>query len=185
VQAAAFGSTLVLNAGAHRAGAGRVSGPKETSVAKPPAKKATTKTTRKLTKAQLIDELNRDLAKEYSALIQYVQHASVITGPQYDSISAELTVHSNEEHQHAITLSNQIDFLGGVPDVDVADIHISPDSKIMLEQDLVGELDAIARYRERIGQAEMLREYGLRRALEDILIIEEEHARDLQSALDL
>jgi bacterioferritin len=69
--------------------------------------------------------------------------------------------------------------------VNVADIHISPDSKIMLEQDLEGELDAIARYRERIGQAEMLQEYGLRRALEDILIIEEEHARDLQSALDL
>jgi bacterioferritin (cytochrome b1) len=31
----------------------------------------------------------------------------------------------------------------------------------------------------------MLQEYGLRRALEDILIIEEEHARDLQNALDL
>jgi bacterioferritin len=140
---------------------------------------------RKLTRAQLIAELNRDLAKEYSALIQYVQHAAVITGPQYDAISAELVVHSNEEHQHAITLSNQIDFLGGVPAVDVADIHISPDSKVMLEQDLEGELDAITRYRERIGQAEMLQEYGLRRALEDILIIEEEHARDLQSALDL
>ena len=140
---------------------------------------------RKLTRAQLIDELNKDLAKEYAALIQYVQHASVITGPQYDAISAELTVHSGEEHQHAITLSDQIDFLGGLPDVNVADIHISPDSKTMLEQDLDGELDAIARYRARIGQAEMLQEYGLRRALEDILIIEEEHARDLQSALDL
>ena len=173
-------------------------------MAKPTAKKATRKTIRvsapktapastaaepkaprKLTKAQLIDEINKDLAKEYSALIQYVQHASVITGPQYDTISAELTVHSSEEHQHAITLSDQIDFLGGVPDVNVADIHISPDSKVMLEQDLEGELDAIARYRERIGQAEILQEYGLRRALEDILIIEEEHARDLQSALDL
>ena len=173
-------------------------------MAKPAAKKATRKTIgvrapkpspasaaaepwvpRRLTKAQLIDELNKDLAKEYSALIQYVQHASVITGPQYDAISAELTIHSNEEHVHAIALSDQIDFLGGVPAVDVANIHISPDSKTMLEQDLDGELDAITRYRQRIGQAEMLQEYGLRRALEDILIIEEEHARDLQNALDL
>lgn len=158
--------------------------------AKKVATKATTPRTaprapREVTKAELIDLLNDDLTKEYSALIQYVQHASVITGPQYDAISAELTVHSNEEHQHAITLSDQIDFLGGVPVVDVADIHISPDSKVMLEQDLDGELDAIARYRERIAQAEMLQEYGLRRALEDILVIEEEHARDLQSALDL
>jgi bacterioferritin len=140
---------------------------------------------RKVSRAQLIDLLNKDLAKEFSALIQYVQHAAVITGPEYDAIAAELTVHSNEEHLHALTLSNQIDFLGGVPAVDVGDIHVSPDSKTMLEQDLEGELDAIARYRERIAQAEMLQEYGLRRALEDILIVEEEHARDLQDALDL
>jgi bacterioferritin (cytochrome b1) len=29
----------------------------------------------------------------------------------------------------------------------------------------------------------MLQEYGLRRALEDILMVEEEHARDLQLVL--
>ena len=140
---------------------------------------------RRPTKAQLIEELNNDLAKEYSALIQYIQHAAVITGPQYDAIRAELAVHATEEHAHALSLSEQIDFLGGVPGVDVGDVHISSDSKVMLEYDLEGELDAIGRYRARIGQAEMLQEYGLRRALEDILIIEEEHARDLQNALDL
>ena len=140
---------------------------------------------RELTREQLIDELNNDLAKEFQAMVQYVQHAAAMTGPQYDAIKAELIVHSNEEHAHAISLADQIDFLGGVPGVDVADAHISPDSKIMLEQDLDGELDAIARYRERIAQAEMLQEYGLRRALEDILIVEEEHARDLQDALSL
>ena len=146
---------------------------------------AASKAPRKLTRVQLIAELNKDLAKEFSALIQYVQHAAVITGPQYDAITAELVLHSNEEHAHALSLSNQIDFLGGIPAVDVGDIHISPDSKVMLELDLEGELDAISRYKERVAQAEMLQEYGLRRALEDILIVEEEHARDLQSALDL
>jgi bacterioferritin len=137
-----------------------------------------------VTKDQLIAELNNDLAKEFQALIQYVQHAAVITGPEYDSIAKELMVHSNEEHMHAQSLAHQIDFLGGVPAVDVAEVHVSPDSKVMLEQDLEGEIDAIARYRARIAQAEMLHEYGLRRALEDILIVEEEHARDLQSALN-
>jgi bacterioferritin len=140
---------------------------------------------RKVTRVELIDLLNDDLAKEFMALVQYVQHAAAMTGPQYDAIKAELIVHSNEEHAHAISLADQIDFMGGVPTVDVAQAHISPDSKVMLEQDLDGELDAIFRYRERIAQAEMLQEYGLRRALEDILIVEEEHARDLQDALDL
>ena len=158
--------------------------PKQTAkkAARKPAQPATP---RKVTRTQLIDLLNKDLAKEFSALIQYVQHAAVITGPEYDAIAAELAVHSNEEHAHAISLADQIDFLGGVPGVDVAEARISPDSKVMLEQDLEGELDAIARYRERIAQAEMLQEYGLRRALEDILIVEEEHARDLQDALSL
>ena len=140
---------------------------------------------RRITREQLIDELNRDLAKEFQALVQYVQHAAAMTGAQYDAITAELVVHSNEEHAHAISLADQIDFMGGVPGIDVERALTSPEPQVMLEQDLDGELDAIARYRERIAQAEMLQEYGLRRALEDILIVEEEHARDLQDALGL
>jgi bacterioferritin len=137
----------------------------------------------KITKKELLDKLNGDLAWEYAAMIQYVQHASCITGAEYESIIAELLVHANEEMQHAISLSDQIDFLGGVPAVDVQTIKISRDSKEMLEQDLAGELDAVNRYKERIAQAESLREYGLRRVLEDILIMEEEHARDLMTVL--
>ena len=136
-----------------------------------------------ITKEELLDKLNGDLAWEYAALIQYVQHASVITGGEYESIIAELLVHANEEMQHAISLSDQIDWLGGVPAVDVQVIKTSADSTEMLEQDLEGELDAVSRYRERIAEAEVLREYGLRRVLEDILIMEEEHARDLMTVL--
>ncbi len=136
-----------------------------------------------ITKEELLDRLNADLAWEYAAMIQYVQHASVITGAEYESIIAELLVHASEEMQHAINLSDQIDFLGGVPAVDVQTIKTSGESKEMLEQDLAGELDAIERYKERIAQAEALREYGLRRVLEDILIMEEEHARDLMTVL--
>jgi bacterioferritin len=137
----------------------------------------------KISKQELLERLNADLAWEYAAMIQYVQHASVITGAEYESTIAELLVHANEEMQHAINLSDQIDFLGGVPAVDVQTIKTSEESKEMLEQDLEGELDAVRRYRERIAEAESLQEYGLRRVLEDILIMEEEHARDLMTVL--
>ena len=136
-----------------------------------------------IAKEELLGKLNGDLAWEYAALIQYVQHASVVTGAEYESIIQELLVHANEEMQHATTLSDQIDFLGGVPGVDVQAIEVSADSKEMLEQDLAGEQHAISRYKERIAEAEALREYGLRRVLEDILIVEEEHARDLLTVL--
>ncbi|MDP2783544.1 MAG: ferritin-like domain-containing protein [Sulfurimicrobium sp.] len=138
----------------------------------------------KITKKKLIEELNKDLEWEYAAAIQYVQHASAITGPQYDSIQKELIIHAQEEMAHAVMLSDQIDFLGGVPTVDVEKREISPSSKEMLKQDLWGENNAIARYKERIGQAEALKEYGLRRVLEDILIQEEEHKRDISNAIE-
>jgi bacterioferritin len=137
----------------------------------------------KITKKKLIEELNKDLEWEYAAAVQYVQHAAAISGAQYDSIQKELIIHSQEEMQHAVMLSEQIDFLGGVPTVNVEKREISSDSKEMLKQDLWGEDNAISRYKERIAQAEALQEYGLRRVLEDILIQEEEHKRDLSNAI--
>lgn len=137
----------------------------------------------KTTMKKLLQELNKDLEWEYSAAIQYVQHAATINGAQFDSIQKELLIHAQEEMQHAVMLSEQIDFLGGVPTIDVEKRAISPDSLEMLKQDLWGEENAITRYKERIGQAEDLKEYGLRRVLEDILIQEEEHKRDIANAL--
>ena len=137
----------------------------------------------KITMKKLLAELNKDLEWEYAAAIQYVQHAATINGAQFDSIQKELLIHAQQEMQHAVMISEQIDFLGGVPTIDVERREISTDSLEMLKQDLWGEQNAIDRYKERIGQAEQLKEYGLRRVLEDILIQEEEHKRDIANAL--
>ncbi len=137
----------------------------------------------KITMKKLLSELNKDLEWEYAAAIQYVQHAATINCAQFDSIQKELLIHAQQEMQHAVMVSEQIDFLGGVPTVDVEKREISADSVQMLKQDLKGEENAIERYKERIGQAEALKEYGLRRVLEDILIQEEEHKRDIANAL--
>jgi bacterioferritin len=92
-------------------------------------------------------------------------------------------IHAQEEMQHAVMLAEQIDFLGGTPTVEVERREIADEPRQMLTQDLTGEDNAIARYRERIAQCEALQEYGLRRVIEDILIQEEEHKRDLLDAL--
>jgi bacterioferritin len=136
-----------------------------------------------ITKDEFIAELNKDLEYEFGAAVQYVQHAAVITGPQYDTIAAELVVHSNEEMAHAVSVSTMICDLGGTPTIDVEKRYVADDSKKMLEQDLDGEELAIKRYKERVEQAEELGEYGIRRVLEDILMQEEEHRRDLLSSL--
>ncbi|MBD3157095.1 ferritin-like domain-containing protein [Candidatus Peregrinibacteria bacterium] len=135
------------------------------------------------TKEEFIDKLNKALEWEYASAIQYVQHAAVITGPEYDAIAEELVIHSNEEMAHAVTVSDMISDLGGTPTIDVEERNISDDSKTMLEQDLEGEEIAISLYKELIGMAEELKEYGIRRGLEDILLQEEEHKRDLLGSL--
>jgi bacterioferritin len=138
-----------------------------------------------VTKERLIELLNKDLALEYFACIQYVQHQGVIKGAAYQTIQKELAVHAGEELGHAIVLANQIDYLGGVPTVDMPRPNTSPDNETMLRQDLDGENDAIGRYIERIKQAEALDLYHLAEQLRTILSVEQEHAMDLEQALGI
>ena len=136
-----------------------------------------------ITQKKLVELLNRDLMLEYSAAIQYIQHAAVLTGAEYGDIIKEIKIHANEEIQHAIILADQIDFLDGIPTVKVGEIKTSSDNVKMLEQDLEGEEDAIRRYKIRIEQAEQLKEFALAQQLRTILAVEQEHAMDLTQAL--
>jgi bacterioferritin len=137
----------------------------------------------KITKKELISLLNRDLGLEYTAIIQYTQHQGALKGAMYQSIQKELIIHAQEELAHATILAAQIDYLGGVPTVDTPPAKIAKDSLKMLQQDLEGENDAIARYIARIRQAEDLNLYHLAQQLRMILAMEQEHAMDLEQAL--
>ncbi|MEO6912112.1 MAG: ferritin-like domain-containing protein, partial [Edaphobacter sp.] len=68
-----------------------------------------------ITRKKLIEALNGDLAREYQAIIAYVNYSQVIKGAAYMNIAAELAVHAAEELAHAILIANQIDYLGGMP----------------------------------------------------------------------
>ncbi|HEY3417348.1 MAG TPA: ferritin-like domain-containing protein [Armatimonadota bacterium] len=139
--------------------------------------------TTSITKEQLIELLNRDLGLEYTACVQYTQHQGVLKGAMYQTIQKELIIHAQEELAHATILANQIDYLGGVPTVHMPVPKISPENIEMLQQDLEGENDAIARYSIRLKQAEELNLYHLAQQLRNILAIEQEHAMDLEQAL--
>ena len=133
--------------------------------------------------SQFIKKLNKALEWEYAAAIQYLQHAAVMTGAEYGAITGEMLVHSKEEMDHAVKVSTVIADLGGIPTVDVESRKTSKNPKKMLEQDLAGEEIAISLYKELIKMAEKFEEYGIGRILEDILVQEEEHKRDLILAL--
>src|SRR5262245_1721380 len=103
---------------------------------------------------QLIDLLNEDLAREYQAIIASVVYSQVLKGAEYMTIAEELIVHAGEELQHAITIANQIDYLGGMPTVEAKPVKTSEKAEDMLRFDLENENDTIRHYRQRVRQAE-------------------------------
>jgi bacterioferritin len=135
-----------------------------------------------ITIPELIDLLNEDLIREYGAAIQYKQHAAVINGI-YFAFAGMLYEHADEEISHAKALSEHINYLGGVPSVDLNKRNISNDAVAMLNLDLDGENEAIARYKERIAQCNEAGEYGTVAILLDILKDEEEHANEIETIL--
>jgi bacterioferritin len=136
-----------------------------------------------ISKEQFLDELNKDVEWEYAAAIQYIQHSSVITGAQYMEISEEMMEHALQEIDHAKTLSELIDQMGGTPTTGIENIKVSKKSEEMLRQDLDYERDQIDRYALRMEQAQHLRLYGIFNIIGGILAQEREHERDLMMAL--
>ena len=137
----------------------------------------------KVTRAQLIDRLNDDLAREYQAIIAYVVYSQVLKGHEYMSIANELEVHAGEELQHALTIAKQIDYLGGMPTATPKGVKLSEDAKTMLRADLDNENETIRNYRERVRECEALGEYAMAEDIREILRQEQEHQIDLATAL--
>lgn len=133
----------------------------------------------------LIDALNEDLAREYQAIIAYTVYSSVLTGAQWMNIAGELKLHAAEELQHALTIADQIDYLGGTPTATPKTVKLSKKPEDMLRFDLDNETETIKNYRQRVKQAEALGHYALAEQLRKIIAQEQEHQHDLATALGI
>ena len=136
-----------------------------------------------ITRQQLIELLNEDLAREYQAVIAYVVYSQVLKGPQYMSIADELEVHAGEELRHALTISKHVDYLGGMPTATPLPVVQSENAVEMLRADLDNENDTIRAYRDRVRQCEALGEFAIAEDIREILREEQEHQIDLATAL--
>jgi bacterioferritin len=136
-----------------------------------------------ITREQMIQLLNEDLAGEYQAIIAYTVYSQVLKGAAYTDIARELEAHAGEELAHAIKIAKQIDYLGGMPGVTPKPVKTSNDPVAMLRADLENERATVGRYRERIRQAEAMGEFALSETLRAIIVQEQEHEIDLSAAL--
>ena len=138
-----------------------------------------------VSREQLIQLLNEDLAREYQAIIAYVVYSQVLKGAQYMAIAEELEKHAKQELEHALIIAKQIDYLGGSPTVTPKAVRTSDDAEEMLRFDLDNENETIANYRVRVRQCEALGEYALAEQIREILVQEQEHQIDLATALGI
>ena len=134
---------------------------------------------------KLIADLNGDLSREYQAIIAYVIYSQTIKGAAFMAIAKELEVHAKEELSHAITISKQIDYLGGQPNADPKPVKISDNAEDMLRFDLDNETETVRNYRVRVRQCEALGEYAMAEEIRKILAQEQEHQIDLATALGI
>jgi len=136
-------------------------------------------------RAKMIELLNEDLSREYQAIIAYVNYSQVIKGAQYMDIARELEKHAGEELAHALKISKQIDYLGGMPTVTPKTVKTSDKAEDMLRFDLENERITVQNYRDRIRQADEMGEFALSETLREIILEEQEHMIDLATALGI
>ncbi len=141
--------------------------------------------TDQLTREKLADLLNEDLQREYQAVIAYVTYSKVLKGAAYMNIAAELEVHAKEELDHALALSDHVDYLGGMPAVVPKPVKTSEKAEDMLRFDLENEKETIRNYRRRIKQADELNEFAIAESLRGILVQEQDHLTALATALGM
>ena len=138
---------------------------------------------KKVSRSELIELLNQDLAREYQAIIAYVVYSQVLKGPEFMNIAGELEKHAAQELNHALIIAKQIDYLGGMPTVEPKTVRTSEKAEQMLQFDLDNETETIRNYRERVRQCEDLAEYAMSEHIREILIDEQDHQIALATAL--
>jgi bacterioferritin len=140
--------------------------------------------------AKTIELLQTVLATELVCVLRYSMHAVAAEGISSEGVRAEFAQHAKEEREHAHKVAERINQLGGKPNYDPEGLASRSASEYgsaetlveMIEENLIAERIAVEHYQELIryfGDADP----GTRLLLEEILVVEEEHASDMHDLL--
>jgi bacterioferritin len=141
-------------------------------------------------RARVVDVLNEVLATEIVCVLRYKNHYFVASGIHAKSVAEEFLEHAQEEQEHVDLVAKRITQLNGIPNFNPeglatrshAEYRESPKLEEMIREDLIAERVAIETY------STIIRWLGdgdpsTRRLMEQILVVEEEHAEDLANLL--
>jgi bacterioferritin len=136
-----------------------------------------------MTRQELIERLNEDLAGEYGAIIQYLTYAAKATGPFRPQLTQFFLAEITDEQGHAQFLANKIVALGGEPTTTPRPVPSARGNREMLQAVLEAERRAVVDYTARAKDAEAFGDKGLVVQLEDMVRDEGTHAEETERIL--
>ncbi|MBI4332239.1 MAG: ferritin [Chloroflexi bacterium] len=134
---------------------------------------------------KLIDALNKDLADELGATIQYLWHHFMCEGLESPAISDLFSKTAMDEMKHIEKLGERIVYLGGQPGTKPSEAATGGNLTKMVQDDLAAENRAIAQYRAHVKLAGEENDPVTRLMLENILADEEGHADSWETVLGI
>jgi bacterioferritin len=135
--------------------------------------------------AKIIEQLNKLLAGELTAIDQYFIHSRMYENWGLKKLYEHIEHERTEEVGHAAMLIQRILFLEGTPNVAAREpLKIGKDVPGMLKNDLDLEFSVIGALKEAIAACETAHDYQTREILEKMLEdTEEDHAHWLEQQL--
>jgi bacterioferritin len=130
---------------------------------------------------KVLEQLNRALREELTAINQYFLHAELCENWGYDKLAHEIKMQSIGEMKHAEKIMERILFLDGMPTMDPLELTIGSNAREMIRNDLKLELNAIAMYNEAVQIAFECKDNGSRDLFVTLLKDEEEHVDFLEA----
>jgi bacterioferritin len=140
----------------------------------------------------VITALGAMLATAVVSWLRYQQHATVVAGVGRTGVARCFADHADDQQRHAVALARRISQLGGIPDLDPANLqarshtayrtYMGTDLNGMLRENLLAARIVIQVCHESIRWLDTA-DSTSRRLVEAILAREESHAGDLRTLL--
>jgi bacterioferritin (cytochrome b1) len=132
---------------------------------------------------KLIDALNKLVANEYAAFLQYLQQSFLVHGTDRELFKKFFEEASEEAVGHAKLWGEKIVALGGLPAIEPGPVRQSRDLNEMLEHDLALERLNLDDCLAALRLAEEENDVALRVMLEDHIVTETEDVEELEKLL--
>ena len=132
---------------------------------------------------KVIEELNKALREELTAINQYFLHAEMCENWGYQKLSEYIKKQSIGEMKHAEALMERILFLDGTPSMKPLDLTVGKNVQEMLQSDLDLELGAVNDYNHAIQVAVAEKDNGSRDMFVALLKDEEDHVDWLEAQI--